>query len=302
MADTFVCDRCNENDATWGCHGCCGFYCDRCINAHKHRGELETDYEFFRLDEPKGSVNDLLERLKRYITAARSPTDPSAIVVGTKGRFGDSLEFGTKVVERMAVKKVCHELCPRCGQVQYELLPDGRIATVHHKCSDPVPGPQSPPRALSPQDAVFVPRGKAVCPDCHGLTAITDLFGKSSPCGRCERTGMVPAEMPGWMAEGERMRVDRVDRGVGLREEAESRGMTARELCDMEMGRAKPMPPNASTRWSCARCNASGAVTYPKATDLQGIAKRVDDDHAAKSPDCPTRAMNSILIRMSRGE
>lgn len=80
-----------------------------------------------------------------------------------------------------------------------------------------------------------------VCPDCGGeraRLAIAMSAGKAFmlECPTCSGSGMVTPEFLERRAEGRRMREARVKRGVGLREEAERRGMLASDLCRMESG------------------------------------------------------------------
>lgn len=57
----------------------------------------------------------------------------------------------------MPVKRHIREVCPRCGQTQAKLLPDGSVK-VSHECPDGPPGPPSSPRLFRPDDVVFIPR------------------------------------------------------------------------------------------------------------------------------------------------
>jgi len=56
----------------------------------------------------------------------------------------------------MAVKKVCHELCSRCGKVDAVITQAG--IKTGHSCQRPVPGPPSDPRLFLWSQAFFVSR------------------------------------------------------------------------------------------------------------------------------------------------
>jgi len=56
----------------------------------------------------------------------------------------------------MSIKRTVKELCPRCGEVQARVLPDGRVS-VGHSCKQPVPGPQAPPYTFRAGEVIFEP-------------------------------------------------------------------------------------------------------------------------------------------------
>ena len=56
----------------------------------------------------------------------------------------------------MAVRRVIPERCPRCGQVQATLRPDGSVA-VDHNCPQGPPGPPSYPVTYRACEVDFVP-------------------------------------------------------------------------------------------------------------------------------------------------
>ena len=60
-------------------------------------------------------------------------------------------------------------------------------------------------------------------------------------CSDCKGSGRLDKTRLEWIKAGEAMFRDRVDRDMSLREEAKRRGMTPRELGDMEHGRVQPV-------------------------------------------------------------
>ncbi len=84
------------------------------------------------------------------------------------------------------------------------------------------------------------------CPECHGHKtglAIVMTAGKAfeMDCPTCNGTGQVTAEFMLRLHEGRAMRDARIQRGVGLREEAERRGILPSDLCKMENGHLEPV-------------------------------------------------------------
>ena len=56
----------------------------------------------------------------------------------------------------MAIKKIIHERCSRCGKAAACVLPCGRIY-VYHPCDKPVPGPPDFPTVFQADAVQFVP-------------------------------------------------------------------------------------------------------------------------------------------------
>lgn len=94
-----------------------------------------------------------------------------------------------------------------------------------------------------------------ICPTCNGEKEIVGLFpvyaegytGPRSPCfvmpcHRCKGVGEVPDEQGAWIEAGKRMKAERLGRAVGLRAEAERRGMLPSILAQMESGMIEPKP------------------------------------------------------------
>ena len=81
------------------------------------------------------------------------------------------------------------------------------------------------------------------CPDCCGRKEYVGVHGKHK-CSRCDGSGVVPAIVLDWIARGKLMRAARVHgkKYRSLWEEAKRRGITAKELSDMENGRVQPIP------------------------------------------------------------
>ena len=59
-------------------------------------------------------------------------------------------------------------------------------------------------------------------------------------CSLCSGTGRITQEQISWVAEGDRMRDDRLERRMSLRAEAASLGISPQELSKMEFGRINP--------------------------------------------------------------
>ena len=85
------------------------------------------------------------------------------------------------------------------------------------------------------------------CPDCEGegrtfgiLCTRTGCQDGSLICHRCTGTGSIPAEMLDWIAEGDKLREDRLNRRLGQREEAKRRGLDVVEYSHMEHGQIRP--------------------------------------------------------------
>jgi hypothetical protein len=69
----------------------------------------------------------------------------------------------------VALKKIVHEICGRCGQQAATLLHDGRVQ-VGHNCAKPVPGPQPYPITYGAMEVIFVPKQAKLW---HQLTSRT---------------------------------------------------------------------------------------------------------------------------------
>lgn len=91
-----------------------------------------------------------------------------------------------------------------------------------------------------------------ICPSCKGKRpslAMVDgyrdgkRFGemRELACLTCNGKGSITAEHLERIAQGRRMRDDRVARGISLREEAKRLGISPAELSDREHGRLKPL-------------------------------------------------------------
>lgn len=86
------------------------------------------------------------------------------------------------------------------------------------------------------------------CPDCKGDGKIFAIgCGKKGPqmisfdCELCAATGKIGKEKATWVKLGEKMREDRVARGLVLRKEAKRRGMDPLMLSKMERGILQPV-------------------------------------------------------------
>ena len=83
------------------------------------------------------------------------------------------------------------------------------------------------------------------CSTCGGEGTLSGLIKPTSgacylgslPCPSCKGTGAVAAVQAQQMAEGERRRLDRIRRGVSLKEEALRLGISPAALSDFEHGR-----------------------------------------------------------------
>ena len=93
-------------------------------------------------------------------------------------------------------------------------------------------------------------RERVECPCCMGdgygpaFVSRTDGdcgFEPALRCSRCKGDGKVPAEMVGWIADGRRLRDERVASGKSLRERAHELRISVVHLSDIEMGRT-PAP------------------------------------------------------------
>lgn len=89
------------------------------------------------------------------------------------------------------------------------------------------------------------------CPACRGKGRIEALACSTGACrdydmecSACKGTGETPEERVRILAEAERRRLDRIARGVSLREEARRLDVSATDLSNMEHGRA-PFPEDA---------------------------------------------------------
>lgn len=82
----------------------------------------------------------------------------------------------------------------------------------------------------------------SVCPTCNG-TGTTEAMACPGfrritlPCPRCAATGDITEERAAELAAAERLRRDRLDRGLTLRQEAARLGISAPELSRMENAR-----------------------------------------------------------------
>lgn len=92
------------------------------------------------------------------------------------------------------------------------------------------------------------------CPLCNGAKTQLAMFPRyvhgytgerkaciEMPCSLCQGSGTIQEEQLRWYEDGRLMRAERINRGVGLRQEAEIRGMLPSELSNMEQGRIKPV-------------------------------------------------------------
>jgi len=85
------------------------------------------------------------------------------------------------------------------------------------------------------------------CPDCSGKGIVHGFAcGGANPgyrddmkCFTCRGTGKVDAEYPARLAEGRRMRKERVARVESLYDAAKRLGMTSSQLSGIENGRKK---------------------------------------------------------------
>ena len=83
------------------------------------------------------------------------------------------------------------------------------------------------------------------CSTCAGTGVLRGLIKPSSGacfngairCPSCEGSGQLGPAQVQQIAEGERRRLSRIARGVGLREEALRLGISPRALSDLEHGR-----------------------------------------------------------------
>lgn len=87
-----------------------------------------------------------------------------------------------------------------------------------------------------------------VCPSCHGQKRqLVHVDGREKgrhfsrnevrACWRCNGEGTIPADYMAQIEEAGRLREDRRQRNVGVREEAERLGITPSRLTQIEMGR-----------------------------------------------------------------
>jgi len=97
------------------------------------------------------------------------------------------------------------------------------------------------------------------CPTCGGSGTTLALFavrddGRCDPCRalqcyRCAGTGTVPDEMREWIAAGARLKEDRRQRNMTLRQDAARLRIPASALAAMEAGRVDPSaPPKAAPK------------------------------------------------------
>ena len=89
------------------------------------------------------------------------------------------------------------------------------------------------------------------CPSCGGrgtliaaharMTDGSSRWGMKFDCGQCDGTGEISEQYFQRYERGQQMRKERLARGVGLRQEAERRGMSPGDLCQMESGQIEPI-------------------------------------------------------------
>lgn len=88
------------------------------------------------------------------------------------------------------------------------------------------------------------------CPECKGdgrLNAVAVACGprgstveRKPKCSFCFGTGKVTKHQMQWRSEGRRIRAERLESGLSLRERARLLNLGAVTLSDMEHGRIKP--------------------------------------------------------------
>lgn len=89
-----------------------------------------------------------------------------------------------------------------------------------------------------------------ICPHCDGAKVVNCFWDGTDPktgrrtggygpltCFLCNGTGEVDQPYQARIVLGEIVRKDRIARGLSLRQEAARRGITAKELSDLEHGR-----------------------------------------------------------------
>jgi hypothetical protein len=116
--------------------------------------------------------------------------------------------------------------------------------------NEPIRGePYRDPRTLAPMApvrAADVPAGQELCPACggsRGSVAFVCAIPRTQSrrmwlaCPLCTAEGKVEVAKAIAYVEGQRLRRDRVARGLSQRQEAERLGITPRELSDREQGR-----------------------------------------------------------------
>ena len=84
-----------------------------------------------------------------------------------------------------------------------------------------------------------------VCPRCQGVGIIEVVWQSVSPdaadaaeCPMCDAYGYVPRAQAERYDQGRKLRQDRVAAGKSLQEAARERGITTKEMGDIEWGRA----------------------------------------------------------------
>jgi hypothetical protein len=97
------------------------------------------------------------------------------------------------------------------------------------------------------------------CPVCDGAKSLRPIHvkqtvgrgirvhGNAITCPRCEGVGELPDQMAAWIRDGERLRSQREEAMIGLREAADMMAMKASELSAIESGRVDPatfVPPD----------------------------------------------------------
>lgn len=86
-----------------------------------------------------------------------------------------------------------------------------------------------------------------ICPECHGDRKVSGVMHVNSGAGRaewlrfqgvqcveCDGSGEISEARAEEILAGQTRRLDRIERGLSLREEARRLGMTALELSDLE--------------------------------------------------------------------
>ncbi len=94
------------------------------------------------------------------------------------------------------------------------------------------------------------------CVECGGKGVLIGMFPRYAPgyqgprkpyveltCNRCNGSGQMPAIHVEWMKTGDEMKRERLSRHMGLRAEAERRGISPSVLSKMENGILEPVRP-----------------------------------------------------------
>lgn len=84
------------------------------------------------------------------------------------------------------------------------------------------------------------------CPDCNGDKvrvgyACPGFRRIETPCSRCKAMGLISEVMLTWLARGEAMRANRLERSLSQSEEAKRLGINRVEYSQMEHGMIEPI-------------------------------------------------------------